>query len=32
MVLAVPLAIRGELMEAIPVQGSRRMGEWMGIG
>ena len=32
MVLAVPLATQGELMEAIPVQGTKGMGKWMGIG
>ena len=32
MAFAAPHATRGELMEAIPAQGLRRIGEWMGIG
>ena len=32
MVLAASLGTRGELIEAISVQGSGGMGEWTGIG
>ena len=32
MVLAVSLTTRGDLMEAIQAQGSRGIGQWMGIG